>query len=208
MRRRPRRRHFAVCMNAADHVGDTLAACMNDADCVGSTLAVCTISTDHVGDIQIGKKTISNCVEVLHSFQEKGSNVRKVFHPFGWKGFNVRKVFHSFGWKGSNGDSNIHEGRKMANDVKNSCDRKKFSYFFCLLRILWLPLKGETGKVAFEQPTGWWATEQSAFPLKWATVQNHLNRSARLPANPAPLHSSTQQHESILFRSCCHRFAG
>ena len=67
-------------MNAADHVGDTLAACMNDADCIGSTLAVCTISTDHVGDIQIGKKMISNCVEVLHSFQEKDSNVRKVFH--------------------------------------------------------------------------------------------------------------------------------
>ena len=236
MRRRPRRRHFAVCKNAADHVGGTLAICMIISDCVGSTLAVCTISTDHVGDIQIGKKMISNRVEVLHSFQEKGSNVRKVFHWFGWKGFNVRKVFHSFwwkgsnvreffhsfqekgsnvrkvfhsfGWKGSNSDSNIHEGRKMANDVKNSCDRKKFSYFFCLLRILWLPLKGETGKVAFEQPTGWWTTEQSAFPLKWATVQNHLNRSARLPANPAPLHSSTQQHESILFRSCCHRFAG
>ena len=56
-------------MNAADHVGDTFAACMNDADCVGSTLAVCTISTDHVGDIQIGKKMISNCVEVLHLFQ-------------------------------------------------------------------------------------------------------------------------------------------
>ena len=222
MRRRPRRRHFAVCMNAADHVGGTLAICMIISDCVGSTLAVCTISTDHVGDIQIGKKTISNRVEVLHSFQEKGSNIRKIFHPFGWKGSNVRKVFHSFGWKGSNvrkvfhpfgwkgsnGDSNIHEGRKMANDVKNSCDRKKFSYFFCLLRILCLPLKGETGKVAFEQPAGWWATEESAFPLKWATVQNHLNRSARLPANPAPLHSSTQQHESILFRSCCHRFAG
>ena len=194
MRRRPRRRHFAVCMNAADHVGGTLAICMIISDCVGSTLAVCTISTDHVGDIQIGKKMISNCVEVLHSFQEKGSN--------------VRKVFHSFGWKGSNGDSNIHEGRKMANDVKNSCDRKKFSYFFCLSRILCLPLKGETGKVVLEQPTGWWATEQSAFPLKWVTVQNRLNRSARLPANPAPLHSSTQQHESILFRSCCHRFAG
>ena len=81
-------------MNAADHVGDTLAICMIISDCVGSTLAVCTISTDHVGDtiatcmidadhvgdIQIGKKTISNCVEVFHLFQEKGSNVRKVFH--------------------------------------------------------------------------------------------------------------------------------
>ena len=112
---------------------------------------------------------ISNCIEVLHSFQEKGSNVRKALHLFQEKGFNVRKVlhlfqekgsnvrkvFHPFGWKGSNGDSNIHKGRKMANDVKNSCDRKKFSYFFCLLRILCLPLKGKTGKIAFEQPAGW-----------------------------------------------------
>ena len=56
-------------MNAADHVGGTLAICMIISDCVGSTLAVCTISTDHVGDIQIGKKMISNCVEVLHLFQ-------------------------------------------------------------------------------------------------------------------------------------------
>ena len=67
-------------MNDADHVGGTLAICMIISDCVGSTLAVCTISTDHVGGIQIGKKMISNCVEVLHLFQEKGSNVRKVFH--------------------------------------------------------------------------------------------------------------------------------
>ena len=65
MRRRPGRRRFAACMNAADHVGDilakrtivadrvghTLAAYMPIADRVGGILAKCTIVTDCVGDV-------------------------------------------------------------------------------------------------------------------------------------------------------------
>lgn len=62
MRRRPGRRRFAACMNAADHVGDTLAKCTIVADCVGNTLAACMPTADRVGGILAKCTIITDCV--------------------------------------------------------------------------------------------------------------------------------------------------